>query len=384
MISRLAASLSLAACLLTLSLTATAQEAADKKQPAAAEKPQEEAAPPQASFAELRDQWQALNQRAKDLLAEARTAGADRRQAIRAEFREVAAEHEKIIGQLQEAALAEYKAAPEESEEAEQFLADLAADYLRRDRYEDALEAAGPLVENGSDVDGVYETAAVAAYALNDFDAAEKYFEQAKEPGALGQEASQLADVIPEQKEKWQREQKLREKEAAADDLPRVRLTTTKGPITVELFENEAPNTVANFISLVEKGFYDGLAFHRVLGGFMAQGGDPAGDGTGGPGYTIEDEHDEKDARMHFRGSLSMAKTAAPDTGGSQFFLTFRPTPHLDGMHTVFGRVTEGMDVLPKLTRRQPSPNAPPPDKILDAEVLRKRDHDYQPKTIAE
>jgi cyclophilin family peptidyl-prolyl cis-trans isomerase len=382
MTSRLA-SLSLAACLLTLPLTATAQEAADKKQPAA-EKPQEEATPPQASFPELRDQWQMLNQRAKDLLAEARTAGADRRQAIRAEFREVFAEHEKVVGQLQEAALAEYRAAPEESGEAEQFLADLAADYLRRDRYEAALELLEPLVESDSDVPGVYETAGMAAFSLNDFDAAEEYLEQAKEQGTLGQEAGQLVSAIPEQKEKWQREQELREKEAAAEDLPRVRLATSKGEIVVELFENEAPNTVANFISLVEQGFYDGLAFHRVLGGFMAQGGDPAGDGTGGPGYTIKDEHDEKDARMHFRGSLSMAKTAAPNTGGSQFFLTFRPTPHLDGRHTVFGRVIEGMDVLPKLTRRQPSPNAPPPDKILDAEVLRKRDHEYQPKTIAE
>ena len=113
-------------------------------------------------------------------------------------------------------------------------------------------------------------------------------------------------------------------------------IKTNKGDIEVELFENEAPNTVANFITLVEKGFYNGLSFHRVLPNFMAQGGDPKGDGTGGPGYTIADECSGPNHRLHFRGSLSMAKEARPDTGGSQFFITFVPTSHLDGIHTVF------------------------------------------------
>ena len=142
-----------------------------------------------------------------------------------------------------------------------------------------------------------------------------------------------------------QNEQQIREKEAAADDLPRVKIVTDAGDIVIELYENEAPNTVANFISLVEKKFYDGTSFHRVLPNFMAQGGDPKGDGSGGPGYTIACECYRDDARMHFADTLSMAH-AGKDTGGSQFFLTFRRTPHLDGKHTVFGKVTSGQDIV--------------------------------------
>lgn len=175
----------------------------------------------------------------------------------------------------------------------------------------------------------------------------------------------------------------MRQKEAAADDLPRVKLTTTKGDIVIELFENEAPETVANFISLVKKGFYDGLTFHRVIAGFMAQGGCPDGDGTGGPGYTIYDECEKPVIRHHFRGSVSMAKTNAPNSGGSQFFICFRPSPDLNGKHTVFGRVLEGLEVLNKLQRRDPTKkNEPEPDKIVKAEVLRARDHEYLPHKV--
>jgi peptidylprolyl isomerase/peptidyl-prolyl cis-trans isomerase B (cyclophilin B) len=154
----------------------------------------------------------------------------------------------------------------------------------------------------------------------------------------------------------------------------------------VELFEDQAPNTVASFISLVEKGFYDGILFHRVIAGFMAQGGDPTGTGGGGPGYRFKDELNTPEARMHFRGSLSMANSG-PDTNGSQFFLTFRPTPHLNGRHTVFGRVIEGMDVLANLNRVQPPKTGGPPenaDKIVKATVVRKRDHEYKPETLPE
>ena len=163
-------------------------------------------------------------------------------------------------------------------------------------------------------------------------------------------------------------------------------IKTNKGDIEVELFENEAPNTVANFITLVEKGFYNGLTFHRVLPAFMAQGGDPKGDGTGGPGYSIPDECNRPNHRLHFRGSLSMAKAARPDSGGSQFFITFVPTSHLDGKHTVFGRVIKGFDVLAKIQRRDPEDKGdiPDPDKIIEAKVLRKRPHEYAVKKTGE
>lgn len=161
-------------------------------------------------------------------------------------------------------------------------------------------------------------------------------------------------------------------------------METDAGSIELELFDADAPNTVANFVKLAKEGFYDGLAFHRVIPGFMAQGGDPNGDGSGGPKYTIPDEVANPDHREHFRGTLSMAKTQAPDSGGSQFFLCFVPTPHLDGLHTVFGRVVEGMDVLAKLTKTEGVPGKPTPDKIVKATVISKRDHAYEPKTKPE
>ena len=106
----------------------------------------------------------------------------------------------------------------------------------------------------------------------------------------------------------------------------------------------EAPGTVQNFVDLINKGFYNGLRFHRVIPGFVAQGGCPNGNGTGGPGYTIKDEL-VGNPHKHERGALSMAHRG-PNTGGSQFFIVYEPQPHLDGVHTVFGKVIEGMDVV--------------------------------------
>jgi cyclophilin family peptidyl-prolyl cis-trans isomerase len=120
-------------------------------------------------------------------------------------------------------------------------------------------------------------------------------------------------------------------------------LSTTEGDITVELFDEDAPKTVGNFRELAGRGFYDGVIFHRVIRDFMIQGGDPTGTGSGGPGYTFEDEINQ---RKIVRGALAMAN-AGPDTNGSQFFIvTTREAPWLDGKHTVFGQVTGGMDVV--------------------------------------
>ncbi len=124
----------------------------------------------------------------------------------------------------------------------------------------------------------------------------------------------------------------------------RVTVETDKGDIEMELFPQHAPKTVNNFVFLAQEGFYDGVVFHRVIADFMIQGGDPTGSGRGGPGYRFEDELKGNPLR-HERGSLSMAN-AGPNTNGSQFFITHRPQPHLDGRHTVFGKVTQGQDVV--------------------------------------
>lgn len=117
--------------------------------------------------------------------------------------------------------------------------------------------------------------------------------------------------------------------------------------VEFELYPNEAPNTVANFEKLANSGFYNGLTFHRVIPGFVSQGGCPVGNGTGGPGYTIKCET-EGNPHKHEVGSLSMAH-AGKDTGGSQFFIVHEPQPHLNGVHTVFGKVTGGMDTVLKM-----------------------------------
>jgi len=124
-------------------------------------------------------------------------------------------------------------------------------------------------------------------------------------------------------------------------------LHTTKGAIAVELFDDDAPKTVENFRTLAQKGFYDGVIFHRVIPDFMIQGGDPTGTGSGGPGYEFEDEFNENKV---VRGALAMANRG-PGTNGSQFFIvTADATPWLDGKHTVFGRVTDGMDVVDSIS----------------------------------
>lgn len=118
---------------------------------------------------------------------------------------------------------------------------------------------------------------------------------------------------------------------------------TPRGPINVELYPDKAPLTVANFVNLANRGFYNGLSFHRVIPDFMVQGGCPQGTGTGGPGYKFEDE--TQNGVKHERGVLSMAN-AGPNTNGSQFFITHVPTPWLDGKHTVFGKVISGLDAV--------------------------------------
>jgi cyclophilin family peptidyl-prolyl cis-trans isomerase len=213
----------------------------------------------------------------------------------------------------------------------------------------------------------------------------------------------------------WLAEQQRRAAEAKADNLPRVRLivehrrfardekgvplttieSTGRGEVIVELFEDQAPNTVANFLSLVEQKQYDGTRFHLAEAAALVEGGDvksrqrePAEDGTGGPGYFIADEFGRPDARRHGRGTLSMVNNG-PGTAGSRFFLTLVPMPEMDGKYTVFGRVLQGQNVVDRITRGRTNPNVGrhgriiPGDLLVRAEVLRKRAHEYRVTKIA-
>ena len=128
------------------------------------------------------------------------------------------------------------------------------------------------------------------------------------------------------------------------------------GVITAELYPEVAPESVKNFIALIQKGYYDGVIFHRVIRGFMIQGGDPAGNGTGGPGYTIRGEFNSNgfpNPLKHSRGVLSMARTAIPDSAGSQFFIMHKDSPHLDGQYAAFGQVLEGLDVVDRIAESE-------------------------------
>lgn len=138
---------------------------------------------------------------------------------------------------------------------------------------------------------------------------------------------------------------------------------TNMGNFKIELFNDKAPLTVGNFLKLVDEGFYNGLIFHRVIPNFMIQTGCPHGSGYGGPGYTIKDEF-KKDT-THEKGTLSMANTGRPNTGGSQFFITVAPTPWLDGKHTIFGKVTDGMNVVEKISKVQRDRQDKPLQKII-------------------
>ena len=353
-------------------------------EPPAAEQPAEKQPPATAEdFDGIYAEWNKLNGRLDDIIQEYRAAGSVQRQKLVKEYEDLVTQMRTLLPRLRASSIAAYEAAPNEDDRVTNTIVGLVANDVRQDQYDGAVKLAQLLVDNKCDQPTLHTFLGIAAYCLDDFAAAETHLNQAQAAGVMTSTAEQCLSDLNKAKAAWAVEQGIREEEAKDDDLPRVKLQTSKGDIVIELFENEAPKAVGNFVSLVEKQYYDGLIFHRVLPGFMAQGGCPQGTGTGGPGYEIPCECHQENHRKHFRGSLSMAH-AGRDTGGSQFFLTFKRTPHLDGLHTVFGRVIEGTDVLAKIQRRDPSQGGPlpTPDKIVKAEVVRKREHEYAPTKV--
>ena len=335
--------------------------------------------------------YQARMQTYKDHLKELRslkeeyqTAAPERKDEIQAKFNPLLAETSTLQKSLVPLAIEAFKSLDSQDEELSVFLMSMLDKMVvTTEEYETAYSIAkaldGAIPEQYS---YLYAYGAYAAFNVMQLDDAEAFYQKAKETGGLEglrkqdprgemQIPSMITQVLPQSRKLWPEELAAREKDAAAE-LPRVLLRTSRGDIVLELFLREAPESVGNFMTLVSQKYYDGVPFHRVLPHFMAQGGDPTGTGAGGPGYCIKDECKKPGARMHFRGSLSMAKTAAPDSGGSQFFLCFIPTVHLNGQHTVFGRVVEGMEVLSELQRINPEGrNLPAPDRIVEARILR-------------
>ena len=305
----------------------------------------------QSDLAELRKSWKDCSAKMAQSL-EALNAG-DTTPGLADDYRDLVDEANQLIKSMRKQARVELKANPSNGEVIRTLLGIMVHD-AQEGRDTEVLSAGDTLIEA----------------RINP-----KYFEQAAKIERLELSQKRVFEELL-----------LRHAEAVSDDLPRVKLKTSAGDIVLELYENEAPNTVRNFVSLVESGFYKDRLFHRVIDDFVAQGGgfETEGIGSGGPSYEIECECREPDARRNFTGTISMAH-AGRDTGGSQFFLNFKHNEGLDRVHTVFGRVVEGADVLDLIERTDVTVNGrerpieqAKPDRIISAEVLRKRDHSYR------
>ena len=324
-----------------------------------------------------------------------RNESSDQSELHREAWQEAVASGESSIESLRVAAEELFRRQDDPSNDVLEIAVQSCLDDVREERYRVGLEV---LKRANLIKPTVTSRALMARVQLldNEFKAAKTFFdEHPDERELMTDNELQLYASIDELISQFQREKQLRKLEAAKDDLPRVELTTTAGRIVLELFENEAPETVANFIHLVEQGYYNGVIFHNVKSEFVAQAGAFGVAQVGGVQrmmprgvrYTIYDENEKPDARKHFRGSLSMANQNSPNTASSQFFLSLTPQPFLNENHTVFGRVIEGLDVMADLTvnfetseKGQDEPIADAiPSMILSAQVTRKRDHEYQP-----
>lgn len=293
-----------------------------------------------------------------------------------------------IRKRMMDAALAEYLTDPQ----GKSAIADMLWKYVDSnaevDRFEDLLPIVQALKEHGFQHEKLLAQEATIAYGMNEYASLRPVLNELVAEGAASALMHNVQSQLTELQQFWDEELAVREADAQGEPLPRVLLHTTKGDIELELFENQAPETVANFISLIESGFYDGLTFHRVLQHFMAQTGCPTGDGMGGPGYTIYNEASKPGARKFFRGTVGLALAQDPNSGGSQFFICFVPVLSLNDKFTAFGRVVSGMEVLGNIVRIDPEAKkddkqpAVMPDEVISIEVLKKRDHAYTPNKV--
>ena len=310
----------------------------------------------QEAWAELDSKFEAVEKRI--------SAGGDDAKVARREFSKLANQSKALVKEMEAAAKSELER-DRTSPNALRSLMGLALQLAAKDQDWKTLELGDYLIKKGI---------------------SPKYFEVAAKSEDLSIEQKQIFDELL-----------IRQAESLKNDLPRVELTTSKGAVVVELFENEAPGTVGNFVFLAEHGYFDDMLFHRVIEGFVAQTGgfklDESGEKRGGegPGYEIKCECYEPNARKHFTGCLSMAKKSGErDSGGSEFYVTLERTDFLDGEHTVFGRVLSGYPAVENLERTHLLNQYEEDveledvleDKIISVKVLRKRAHKYQPDRV--
>ncbi len=272
-------------------------------------------------------------------------------------------------------------------EEAGTYMATMIQHRYELDIYDElTLEGAARLIDGGSELRYLFETAARSAVVCGEFEMASNIYE-AMQDDSQEEVDNRLEFNLEQYREQFEAEKVIREVEIREDRLPRVLLKTTQGDVVVELFLDQAPSTVSNFIRLVDDGFYDGLDFYQVIDHLLALTGDPAGTGTGNSGKYLRDEHTRPDSRKALRGSLVMAKlpmaggqggTFIPNSASSQFAILLLPILTASEEQTIFGTVIEGMDVVSRLRRVDPHKEKKkgevqyPPDSIIEAKVIRR------------
>lgn len=348
-----------------------------------------------AAFEELRKSIKSNQDRINYLYRTLPIGFPDKRAKYKEEIERLTAANAKLKAEVFDKAKAAYRTTTAPSLYTTKILRDRLISMLRPKGVNDvfdpdsALELIALLREKDPENPVLLENEFLANYAMERFEQAQEALLKMESLQPDGQKNQYLANAMEQLAttiEKYQAELMIRRQEAGNDDLPRVRLETTEGNIILELYENHAPNTVANFIHLIrDQKFYDGKLFHLVVPGQYCQSGSPNGDGIGGADYYIKCECYGENIRSHFRGTISMLATQK-DRGSSQFLITQQPNPHtFDGKYTAFGRVIDGMDVVMKLKnvdlsgRTSSTSNV---SKIIRAEVLRSRSHPYVPEKI--
>ena len=298
-----------------------------------------------------------------------------------------------------QAALAEFKQDPAKNVEIANLLYYVAKQEIEGDRPEGMLDIVEALLEFDYPDPELRNFHTVAAFAVNEYDRCYESLKLLVDSQRASEQLAMMFEKFEDNIALWEQELEYRKQDAEGEPLPKVLIKTTKGDIELELFENNAPETVGNFISLVESGFYENQTFHRVMQHFMAQTGCPNGDGTGSAGYTVYGEMNKPNARNFFRGTVGLALATntqtgqtLPNSGGSQFFFSVLPSYTLNGKYTAFGRITKGLHVLGLLAKIDPDEKKEKkdedkkvmPDEIISIEVLSKRDHEYKPNKVSD
>ncbi len=341
--------------------------------------------PETAEFQQATDRFREHLKSMREIAVRFNTGTSEEERKWKQQWNELAPIGAQLFDDLLQAGAKEYEADPENKDNIRQWLAKRVESEVEHDRLEGLLPVLKTLLQHDQENAELHRQTAIVAFALHDYETARASLSILASRPDAPEELKSTLDIIDQSIVDWEQELKIREQDAQGEPLPRALIKTTRGDIEVELFENQAPNTVANFIYLAETGEYIDQPFATGKQHFIVQGG---GDDIVRPPYTIPGEMNRDDARKFFRGTLGLALSGGNDTGYAQFFFVLIPSGELTGRFTAFGRVVRGMDVVSMLTIIDPdaeeeeNQDDEDPDQILDIEILSKRDHEYVPEKV--